>query len=446
MTSGVCVDDAVNSIAGVLNSQHGQLAGHVITLLNDRMLWQGEGMYRLENWLAWRVGVSPATAASLVVIGRRAGDLPVCFAAFQAGELSLDQMAAIARKAPWWTDQQTCRLSTMMTVSQIRHLLGKYPFPNLDEDGREIRFADLVDTVDEPAVDSSDVSSAEPQPAATEEWCSMVFGEDGVFRLNAAMDFDSGHIFKSALDEARDRLYKNGQADVSMVDALREMAETSLGAISDPARVSRFKVSMFINADHEDGEMVDAAGWNVPDAIRRYITCDGLITPIFLEDGIPVSVGRSQRIVPERTRRLIEHRDHGRCRVPGCTNTSHLEVHHIIHWEYDGTTDTWNLVLICAYHHRLHHKHKLGITGNADDPDGLVFTNQHGLPIQQSGASPNLSAGPTPQPAKPYQPPLGERLNGHFVYFQPPPAHIEELKARAATTQQYLDSLKRPKP
>ena len=34
-------------------------------------------------------------------------------------------------------------------------------------------------------------------------------------------------------------------------------------------------------------------------------------------DGVPFSVGRTRRVVPERTRRVIERRDRG-CRVPGC--------------------------------------------------------------------------------------------------------------------------------
>lgn len=453
------IDDMVNRIAGVLNSQYGELAGHVVTLLDDKRLWQGEGVWTMERWLAWKVGVAPSTASSLVAIARRAGDLPVCFDAFQRGALSLDQMTAIARKAPWWTDQQTCQLSSMMTVSQIRRLLGKYPFPELDEDGREVRIdsppADEDATPNDgdapgdpapPDATLGAVSRTTPTQPSNDEWCSMQFGDDGVFRFHAQTDFETGHIIQAAFDEARDRLIKNDQDDVTWVDAFREVAQTSLDSIPDPARSSRFKVSMFVNADrndeHNDG-MVDASGWNVPDAIRRFITCDGLVTPVFVEDGMPVSVGRSQRIVPDRTRRIIEHRDHGRCQVPGCTARLHLDVHHIIHWEHDGPTDTWNLVLICGHHHRLHHKGRLGIAGNADDPDGLMFTNEHGQPIRRSGASPKPPSGPPPPAAAPYQPPLGQRLDGGWVYFRPPPAHMEELAARANSPQAYLRSLQR---
>ena len=59
--------------------------------------------------------------------------------------------------------------------------------------------------------------------------------------------------------------------------------------------------------------------------------------------GLPVSVGRTQRTVPERTRRLVILRYRGCC-VPGCTADQFLHVHHVIHWDPDygtGPTDTF---------------------------------------------------------------------------------------------------------
>ena len=39
-------------------------------------------------------------------------------------------------------------------------------------------------------------------------------------------------------------------------------------------------------------------GWNLPETVRRHVTCDGLFTPTFIEAGIPISVGRSGRAIP----------------------------------------------------------------------------------------------------------------------------------------------------
>ncbi|CAN5776723.1 hypothetical protein BH24ACT6_BH24ACT6_06940 [soil metagenome] len=147
-------------------------------------------------------------------------------------------------------------------------------------------------------------------------------------------------------------------------------------------------------------------------------------------DGVPVSVGRAQYIVPDRTRRVVEHRDHG-CRVPGCSQRRWVQVHHIVHYgpPDNGPTDTWNLICLCPHHHRLHHRGKLGITGNADLTPGtrraVVFTDARGRCIEP-GATPVAPGGPPPEPSGTWQHPLGERLQHWAVYFNPPrPTHAD---------------------
>ena len=40
------------------------------------------------------------------------------------------------------------------------------------------------------------------------------------------------------------------------------------------------------------------------DGVSALITCDGLLTPTFIDGSIPISVGRTGRTIPQRTRRL----------------------------------------------------------------------------------------------------------------------------------------------
>ena len=51
-------------------------------------------------------------------------------------------------------------------------------------------------------------------------------------------------------------------------------------------------------------------------------------------------------------------------------------------------TRSKNLIALCPHHHRLHHRGLLGITGNADELDGVTVTNQYGNAIAQTGAEP----------------------------------------------------------
>jgi hypothetical protein len=441
------VDIAVNDIVGVLNSQHAALVDRVVVLLGDERLWAGEGMTSMSAWVAWRAGMSPAMARSIVAIAERVAELPASAEAFRRGELSFDQMATIARNAPAWADVQSRDYAIVMTVTQLRHVLRKYPFPVLDEDGREVPDAD-PDAPESPESleDEADTEAkAKKSPdsetrSSVEEFLSLWQDDDGSFRLSGRLDADTGMIVQAALDEARDRLFQRGDFGAGLAEALIEMAQSSFDSVADPARRSRFRVNLFINTDSDARNLADAAGWNVPDAIRRYLTCNGTVTPVFLENGLPVSVGRSQYVVPARTRTVIEHRDHGVCRVPGCDATLGLEVHHLIHWEHGGRTDTDNLLLVCGKHHRMHHRGRLDITGNADQPHGLEFRNQHGRIITPSGAAPNPPTGPPPKPAAVYSHPDGGRMDTGQIYFNPPRTYYDDLRQRMQTDTEYSDT------
>lgn len=437
------IGESVDEIAGFLNAQHARLVDQVVTLLADTRLWQGSGVWTMAQWLAWRTGISPRTARHVVAIAERVDELPACATKFRRGELSLEQMAAIAERAPSWTDDQMSGLGVNLTVSQIRRTLGRYPFPTddpvaPDQIGGDERPADEERSDDtgadaneacEGACEGADgntgpnpddhATGATTAPARPDEYCSLLWGDDGMLRLSARCDDETGRIIEAALAEARDRLFRDGGREVSWLEALREAAERSLDTVGDPGRRTRFQISVFVETD---GTMVDASRSHIGDAFRARLGCDRSMTPVFLHGGRPVSVGRSQRIVPERTRRQVEYRDHHACRVPGCTSTRFLEVHHIVHWLEGGPTDMPNLLCICPHHHRLHHRGRLGIEGNADDPDGVRFTNEHGRRIAETGARPIPPAGAPPPPLGSYRHPTGERLDTRWLEFREPPA------------------------
>jgi hypothetical protein len=461
------IEESVNVIAGHLNSQYSQLVDHVVTLLADPRLWRGPGVWTMRQWLAWRTGVSPATARHIVTIAERVEDFPECVATFRLGELSLEQMGAIAKRAPAWTDAQMAGLGTKSTVRQIQRLLATYPFPD-DElaaehrDGGEAGSSDNTSSAtslddassehttspdgaldgeapedDSPSSDtaSADAADGRPSRSSIDEYCSMGWDDDGRFRMSVRADADLGLIIEAALRESRDQLFRSRGSEVTWLDALREVAERSLDSVADPARRQRFKISVFVDTD---GQMATSSQAKVPSAIQQRLTCDGSLTPVLLENGLPLSVGHTQRIVPDRTRRIVEHRDQHSCGVSGCNADWFLEIHHIIHWLDGGPTDTWNLICLCPHHHRLHHRGRLGISGNADVPGGVVFTDHRGRPIAGSGATPIPPSGPPPPTIGRYEHPLGERIDTRWFTFREPdrpkmkggagPAEVDRLQ------------------
>ena len=129
----------------------------------------------------------------------------------------------------------------------------------------------------------------------------------------------------------------------------------------------------------------------------------GIVQPLWETEGLPINLGRAQHIAPLRTRRVVENRDRI-CRHPSCHSTRGLEVHHIIHWRHGGTTDTYNLCLLCDNHHDRHHKGEFSIHGNANDPNGLIFRDSKGRVIAGSGTPKpprHRPATPTSQTVRP---------------------------------------------
>ena len=121
-----------------------------------------------------------------------------------------------------------------------------------------------------------------------------------------------------------------------------------------------------------------------PETIRR-LCCNGRITPILLVDGIPINVGREQRLANRAQRRALRAM-YRTCAFAGCdTPYARCEIHHLIPWEIGGRTDLANLLPLCGRHH--HYVHEMGWRLElAPDrqltirqPDGTVFAIE---PIQ----------------------------------------------------------------
>ena len=174
---------------------------------------------------------------------------------------------------------------------------------------------------------------------------------------------------------------------------------------------------------HVDVEQRAAAlhlGPLLSDAERRYLTCDATGEVWYERDGEVIGAGRATRLISRRLRRALEHR-HRACAVPGCGATHGLHAHHLRHWEDGGPTELSNLVLVCPYHHRLHHQGGITITGPAAD---LVVTDSSGQQLNAGSLARPSTLAPPDVPPCPG--PTGERAQWWWYEpFQPQPPPID---------------------
>jgi hypothetical protein len=122
-----------------------------------------------------------------------------------------------------------------------------------------------------------------------------------------------------------------------------------------------------------------------PETVRR-LCCQGRIVPIIVgADGVPLNVGRSQRLANRAQRRALRAM-YRTCGFGGCdVPFGRCEIHHIIPFEIGGLTNLDNLLPLCSRHHHLVHElgWKLELAPDRHltirQPDGTVYSSE---PIQ----------------------------------------------------------------
>jgi hypothetical protein len=85
---------------------------------------------------------------------------------------------------------------------------------------------------------------------------------------------------------------------------------------------------------------------------------------------------RAAQTIPPATRRKVMRRDHGRCRVPGCTHTQFVDVHNIRARADGGDHGEDYLIVVCCAHHRAAHAGRLIIEGSVSA--ALTFRHADG--------------------------------------------------------------------
>jgi hypothetical protein len=388
-------------LAGQRNAIDGRIVEIVAEMDRDE-LCGATGSRSVAALVAWKLGSSSGNAHTIATVARRLEEFPRCVAGMREGRLSLDQVGVVAARAGEGSDEHYAQLARVATVSQLRTAVKLEPRPEPD-------------------------SRPQPQPSITK-----TSGEEfSCWRIT--LPHDDAAKFGAALASHRDALFAEWKQDRGNGDRTSQncpplpttveafMRLVQAGWDAEAARRPHGQhTTVVVHVDVEQRAAALHLGPLLTDAERRFLTCDATCEVWFERDGEVIGAGRASRLINRRLRRALEHR-HPTCAVPGCGATRGLHAHHIRHWEDGGLTELFNLVLVCPYHHRLHHRGVLTIAGPADD---LTVTDSCGRRLCAGSLArpPNL-----PPPAVPPCPgPTGERADWWWYepfHPQPPPTN-----------------------
>ncbi|MGY1745606.1 DUF222 domain-containing protein [Blastococcus sp. SYSU D00695] len=324
-----------------------------------RSATEHDGAATARAWLRGIVRLSGSAAGRLVAQGRALEQLPATERAFADGVIGADQVELIAQivkpahlqlaeaqgiDVPA-VETALVELACRGTHRDLQQAVGMY-LAQLDPDG--------------------------PEPDPTEDRAlTLVQHPDGSWTVGGTLDAIGGEKVATALEsiaaagryaaDSRTRAQRTG-------DALVQLADLAL-ASGDLPVLRTVKPHVIVTVGLED--LLDpATGPAAADtglratlsaARARWIACDATVTRIVLDpDGLPLDVGRSQRIVPAHLRKAVEHRDE-HCVFAGCAAPRwYCDVHHVVEWMFGGQTSLENSALLCERHHtNVHHGYRI---------------------------------------------------------------------------------------
>jgi len=335
--------------------------------------WHDQGAVSCAHWLAWRVGLDPATAREKVRVARALGKLPATDEAFRSASLSYAKVRALTRVATPQNESQLVQMALVATAAQLERLCRGYRA----------------------------VAASETAPAPEERSVHRRLLPGGRVKLELVLEPDEADLILRAVQRAL-------EVRAEQAEPAKEPAAEAAGASAETRRASQAdgavqlaesflaghpvtgtggeRYQVMVHFDQEvlaaDGEWAATLedGTRVSAETLRRVACDcGLVA--MSRDGENLNIGRRTRSIPPAIRRALMVRDRG-CAFPGCLHTRFLHGHHIEHWLHGGQTRLDNLLMLCSFHHHLVHEGGWTISTGADD--ALLFHSPSGKPLAQN--------------------------------------------------------------
>jgi Domain of unknown function (DUF222) len=251
------------------------------------------------------------------------------------------------------------------------------------------QFRRYLDRLANSISDDADLEHSERQRAAAT--LSMGIDETtGMHWLRGQFHPEHGHRIRRLLDGMTDKIAKRPEHVGARRDQIAALALFELVESPKSSR-PRNNVDLAVHIDlptlqsgrHPDTicELSDASPIAV--ATARRLACDANIIPIVLGgDGMPLDVGRSQRLATPEQRAALRAM-YRTCGIGDCdVSFDRCEIHHLIEWDNaHGPTDLTNLIPACGHHHHRAHEGRWQLQLRTHDrqltvwlPDGTLHS------------------------------------------------------------------------
>lgn len=370
--------------------------------------WCEGGIRSFPHWLTIKAGFDMHTSAELLRVGQALNTLPKIAQAFSAGQLSFDKVRQVTWVATPATEHIMLEIAQGSTGAQLaricralrrideanapkqadEHLSLRGVWTHWDDDGMLELVAKLTPedaAVVQAALES--ITGSRPVPDATDDGLQDPADDRWAARRADALVAMSAHVLAGGADE----LVKSGASTQVIV-------HVDVGVLT---------------GELTDGRCYIEGGAPLSIRAARRLSCDAEVVGVTERDGLPIDVGRKQRIVTDRQRLALHVRDRF-CRFPGCgVPAQRTEAHHYEHWALGGETNLANLLLLCGFHHRRHHEDAYQIRKTSD---GFAFETNDGRPIKTPARDPvTMERNPNIGPSTPWAQWGGERMEFDYA-------------------------------
>nr|WP_240478688.1 HNH endonuclease signature motif containing protein [Mycolicibacterium neoaurum] len=304
------------------------------------------------------LGMAPGAAARAVRVGRMAPVLPALTTAQRLGGIGIEFADAVGRgvthvesRAPLSEEERAIVVTKLMVQTTPAEVAARARAIALD------RIAALP-------VEQRAVPVAED---TTLNEMTVVQNGEGRFEATLDLDVTTGEELCAALDPlCRPVPLPDGSPDprpisVRRAEAIGQVLRTYLSQSRRPMSGGVLPHVTLIRpgvAAAGGDEAVDRLGFAGPvsTVTAELIACDATLTSVVVDhSGVPLDVGRAERLFTPAIRKALGVRDGG-CAHPGCGRpVSWCDAHHIQPWSEGGETSLDNGVLLCRLHHGLIH-------------------------------------------------------------------------------------------